>query len=161
MERKPYPSDVSDDEWAFVAPYLTLMTADAPQRDYRLRAGYHGLRWMVRAGAAWRMMPHDLPPWHTVYQQSQRWLKAGSVLSLEPSFNVLSCNQLEFANGIRTYRNSNRYFATAPSGMPPWAPPRLHLRRPTPQPRQRASGGWPCRLVLGDGQPAQLAPGRA
>ena len=32
---------------------------------------------MVRAGAAWRMMPHDLPPWYTVYQQSQRWFKAG------------------------------------------------------------------------------------
>src|SRR5688572_32752248 len=34
---KPYPSDVSDDEWAFVAPYLTLMTEDAPQREHRLR----------------------------------------------------------------------------------------------------------------------------
>jgi transposase len=77
MERKAYPSDVSDDEWALVAPYLTLMTADAPQRDHRLREVFNGLRWIVRAGAAWRMMPHDLPPWHTVYQQSQRWLKAG------------------------------------------------------------------------------------
>jgi transposase len=77
MERKPYPSDVSDDEWAFVAPYVTLMTADAPQRDHSLREVFNGLRWMVRAGAAWRLMPHDLPPWYTVYQQSQRWLKAG------------------------------------------------------------------------------------
>jgi transposase len=42
-----------------------------------LREVFHGLRWIVRAGAAWRMMPHDLPPWHTVYQQSHRWLKAG------------------------------------------------------------------------------------
>jgi transposase len=42
-----------------------------------LREIFHGLRWIVRAGAAWRMMPHDLPPWPTVYQQSQRWLKAG------------------------------------------------------------------------------------
>ena len=32
---------------------------------------------MVRTGASWRMMPHDLPPWYTLYQQSQRWLKAG------------------------------------------------------------------------------------
>jgi len=77
MERKPYPSDISDDEWAFVAPYLTLMTADAPQREHSLREVFNGLRWLVRAGAAWRLMPHDLPPWHTVYQQSQRWLKAG------------------------------------------------------------------------------------
>jgi transposase len=77
MERQAYPSDVSDDEWAWVAPYLTLMTVDAPQRDYSLREVCNGLRWIVRAGAACRMMPQDLPPWHTVYQQSQRGLQAG------------------------------------------------------------------------------------
>jgi transposase len=77
MERKAYPSDVSDEEWALVAPYLTLITEDAPQREHSLREVFNGLRWMVRAGAAWRMMPQDLPPWHTVYQQSHRWLKAG------------------------------------------------------------------------------------
>jgi transposase len=72
-----YPSDVTDDEWAFVAPYLTLMREDAPQREYPLRAVFNGLRWIVRAGAPWRLMPHDLPPWELVYQQTQRWLKAG------------------------------------------------------------------------------------
>lgn len=77
MERKAYPSDVSDDEWAFVAPYLTLMTEEAPQRDHSLREAFNGLRWIVRAGAPWRMMPNDLPPWFTVYQQTQRWIKAG------------------------------------------------------------------------------------
>jgi transposase len=77
MERTAYPSDVSDDEWAFVAPYLTLMTEDAPPREYALREVFNGLRWIVRTGAQWRMMPHDLPPWPAVYQQTQRWLKAG------------------------------------------------------------------------------------
>ena len=77
MERTAYPSDVSDDEWVFVAPYLTLMTEDAPQREYSLREVFNGLRWIVRTGAQWRMMPHDLPPWPAVYQQTQRWLKAG------------------------------------------------------------------------------------
>jgi transposase len=77
MERKVYPSDVSDDEWAFVAPYLTLMSETAPQRDYPLREVFNGLRWIVRAGASWRMMPHDLPPWWVVYQQNQRWTRAG------------------------------------------------------------------------------------
>jgi len=77
MERKAYPTDVSDDEWTFVAPYLTLMTEDTPQRDYSLREVFHGLRWSVRAGAAWRLMPHDLPPRHTAYPQSQRWLTTG------------------------------------------------------------------------------------
>src|SRR5919202_3274908 len=75
--RKPYPSDVSDDEWAFVAPYLTLMREDAPQREHPLRGVFNGLRWIVRAGAPWRLLPNDLPPWHTVYRQTQRWIEAG------------------------------------------------------------------------------------
>ena len=77
MERKTYPSDVSDDEWAFVAPYLALITEDAPQRVYPLREVFNGLRYIARSGAPWRMMPNDLPPWHVVYQQTQRWLAAG------------------------------------------------------------------------------------
>jgi transposase len=77
MERKAYPSDVSDDEWAFVAPYLTLMSEAAPQRTHSLRSVFNGLRWIVRAGAPWRLIPNDLPPWEAIYQQTQRWLKAG------------------------------------------------------------------------------------
>jgi transposase len=77
MTRKTYPSDVSDDEWAFVAPYLTLMKEDAPQRNHCLREVFNGLRYIVRSGMQWRFMPNDLPPWHTVYQQTQRWIKAG------------------------------------------------------------------------------------
>ena len=75
--RRGYPSDVSDEEWAFCAPYLTLMKEDAPQREYALRELFNGLRWLVRAGCPWRMMPHDLPPWTAVQQQTQRWLRAG------------------------------------------------------------------------------------
>ena len=75
--RKPYPTDVSDEEWMLVAPYLTLMKEDAPQREYPLREVFNGLRWFVRAGADWRLMPHDLPPWPAVYQQARRWLNAG------------------------------------------------------------------------------------
>jgi transposase len=42
------------------------MREDAPQRDHH----FNGLRWLMRAGAAWRMMPNDLPPWSTIYQQT-------------------------------------------------------------------------------------------
>jgi transposase len=62
MERKAYPSDVSDEEWALVAPYLTLTTEDAPQRTHSLREVFNGLRWIVRAGSPRLMMPNDLPP---------------------------------------------------------------------------------------------------
>lgn len=77
MARKPYPSDVTDDEWMFVCPYLTLMREDAPQREHDLREVFNGLRYVVRGGLSWRMVPNDLPPWDVVYQQTQRWIKAG------------------------------------------------------------------------------------
>jgi transposase len=75
--RKAYPSDVSDEEWAFVAPYLTLMRPDAPQRHHNVREVYNALRWIVRTGAQWRYLPHEFPPWQAVYQQTQRWIRAG------------------------------------------------------------------------------------
>jgi len=73
-----YPSDVSNEEWAFCAPYLTLMKEDAPQREYSMRAMFNAVRYMVRAGCPWRLIPNDLPPWFTVHQQAQRWIQAGS-----------------------------------------------------------------------------------
>ena len=97
MDRKAYASDVSDDEWAFVAPYLTLMSEAAPQREHSLREVFNGLRWLARAGASWRLMPHDLPPWNVVYQQTQRWLKAGVFETLVHDLRAL----LRLAQGRR------------------------------------------------------------
>ncbi len=74
--RKPYPTDVSDDEWAFVAPYPTLTDPDAPQRKHDRREVLNALRGIVRAGAPWRRLPTTFPPWAAVYQQSQRWIRA-------------------------------------------------------------------------------------
>lgn len=73
----PYPSDLDDDAWAFVAPYVTRMRLDAPQRKHDLRSVMNALLWVVRTGSPWRYLPHDFPPWQAVYQQGQRWLKAG------------------------------------------------------------------------------------
>jgi transposase len=87
--RRRYPSDVSDEEWAFCAPYLTLMKEDAPQREYSLRELFNGLRWFVRAGCPWRMLPNDLPPWHAVQQQTQRWLRAGCLENIAEDLRLL------------------------------------------------------------------------
>jgi transposase len=87
--RKGYPSDVSDEEWALCAPYLTLMRADAPQRQHALRELFNGLRWFVRAGCPWRMMPNDLPPWTAVQQQTQRWLRAGCFEALAEDLRLV------------------------------------------------------------------------
>lgn len=78
MAKKPtcklrsYPTDVSGEEGEFSAPYLPLMTEAAPQREHSLRAIFNALRWMVRAGCPWRLLPNDLPPWTAVHQQTLR-----------------------------------------------------------------------------------------
>jgi transposase len=75
--RKPYPSDVSDPEWEFILPYVTLMRSDAPQRSHDLREVFNGLRYVVKTGCQWRLLPHDFPDWTVVYQQARRWVQAG------------------------------------------------------------------------------------
>ena len=77
MSRKAYPTEVSDEEWEIVVPYLTLIREDAAQRVYALRELFDAARWMVKAGCPWRLSPNDLPPWTAVQQQGERWRKAG------------------------------------------------------------------------------------
>src|SRR4028118_529620 len=72
-QRRGYPSDVTDEEWTFVAPYLALVREDAPQRQHSVRAVFNALRYLVKTGCGWRYLPHDLPPWEAVYQQWARW----------------------------------------------------------------------------------------
>jgi hypothetical protein len=59
---KTYPSDVSDEEWALVAPYLSLLPEDAGRQEHSLRERFNGLRDIIKTGAPWRWMPNDLPP---------------------------------------------------------------------------------------------------
>lgn len=75
--RKSYPSDASDAEWEFLIPYLLLMREDAPQRTHSLREVFNGIRYVVKTGCQWRMLPHDFPDWTVVYQQARRWIQAG------------------------------------------------------------------------------------
>lgn len=75
--RKSYPSDVSDAEWEFLLPYLTLMREDAPQRSHDMREVFNAIRFVVKTGCQWRMLPHDLPEWTVAYQQARRWIQAG------------------------------------------------------------------------------------
>lgn len=84
-----YPTDVSDEEWEFCAPYLCLMQEDAPQRHHPLRAIFNALRWQIRAGCPWRMMPNDLPEWTIVYQQARRWMKAGCFEAMAHDLRML------------------------------------------------------------------------
>lgn len=84
-----YPSDVSDDEWTFVAPYLALVPEGSGQRKHDLRRVFDALRYIIRAGCPWRYLPHDFPPWAAVYQQTQRWIKAGVFGQIAHGLRVL------------------------------------------------------------------------
>jgi transposase len=87
--RKPYPSDVRDEEWHFVLPSLTLRREDAPQRRHDLRASFDALRWPVRTGARWAYLPHEFPAWTAVYQQARRRIAAGVFAALAPDLRAL------------------------------------------------------------------------
>jgi len=75
--RKSYPCDITDAEWEFIVPYLVLMREDAPQRTHPLRELFNALRYVIKTGCHWRLLPHDFPPWTAVYQQARRWIDAG------------------------------------------------------------------------------------
>lgn len=75
--RKSYKSDVTDAEWEFLTPYLTLMREDAPQREHSLRDVFDAVRYVVKTGCQWDFLPHDFPPASAVYQQARRWIAAG------------------------------------------------------------------------------------
>jgi transposase len=61
MTGKGHLSDVSDEEWALVVPYLNSMRRAAPQRDHSLRGALNGLRYIVRSAMQWRIVPNALP----------------------------------------------------------------------------------------------------
>jgi transposase len=98
------------DEWAFIAPYLALVREDAPQRVHNLREVFNALRWIVRAGASWRMLPHDFPPWEAVYQQTQRWINAG-IFEAMVSWSMPTS---------LSWRRTTPYFGTSWSSQHPW-----------------------------------------
>ena len=83
----PYPTDVSDqEEWTFVAPYLALVCEDAPESASITCARYNdALKWIVRAGAPWRMLPHTFPPWEASYQKTQSWPQADLFEAMVPT----------------------------------------------------------------------------
>ncbi len=91
--RTPYQTDVSDEEWTFVAPYVTVLPEDVAQRTYALREVFNGVRSIVKRGAHWRLMPHDLPPWPLVESAAApldgRWMAAGwPRAALKPSCTI-------------------------------------------------------------------------
>jgi transposase len=75
--RKPYPSDVSDAEWAILEPLVPAVKRGGRPARWSRREIVNGVLYILRTSSQWRAMPHDLPPWQTVYYYFRRWRNAG------------------------------------------------------------------------------------
>lgn len=76
-DRLRYPSDLTDGQWERVRPLVDRADPGRNGRDTDLRAVLDAVSYRWRTGCSWRMLPHDLPPWKTVYGHFRRWRKGG------------------------------------------------------------------------------------
>jgi putative transposase len=78
MERKPYPSDLTDAQWEELAPLIPPAKPGGHPRTVDMREVINGILYVLRSGCTWRMMPHDLPPWSTAWGFFRRWRQDGT-----------------------------------------------------------------------------------
>ena len=76
--RKRYPTDLSDAEWSYIEPHLPTPRAPGRPRRHSLREILNAIFYVVRSGCAWRLLPHDFPPWKTVYHYFRFWRLDGT-----------------------------------------------------------------------------------
>ena len=78
MKRRPYPSDLTDEQWEVLFPALPPAKLGGRPRTVNLREVINGILYVLRAGCSWRMVPHDLPPWQTLYKYFRQWARDGT-----------------------------------------------------------------------------------
>ena len=77
MNRTPYPSDLTDDQWQVIEPLIPPAKTGGRPRTANMREICNGMWYVLRSGCAWRLMPHDLPPWSTVYDYFRKFRLEG------------------------------------------------------------------------------------
>jgi putative transposase len=77
MERKAYQSDVTDDEWQVLSGYIPQPMLGGRPSEHSRREIVNGILYVLRSGCGWAYLPHDLPPWKTVYDYFRQWKRAG------------------------------------------------------------------------------------
>jgi putative transposase len=77
MSRECYPTDLTDAEWRALAPHLPAPKAGGRPRRHAVRDILNAIFYVLRSGCAWRLLPHDLPPWKTVYHYFRLWRVQG------------------------------------------------------------------------------------
>ena len=78
MERKPYPTDLTDEQWKLVEPLLPPAKPGGHPRTTNLREVLNALFYLVRSGCQWRMIPHEFPAWRTCYNYYRAWIGSGT-----------------------------------------------------------------------------------
>ena len=78
-KRKPYDSDLTDAQWSVREPMLPPPKRRGRPRKTDLREVVNALVNALRSGCSWRMLPHDLPPWQTVYAYFRTWKSYGTL----------------------------------------------------------------------------------
>jgi putative transposase len=73
MARTPYPTDLTDAEYRYLEPYLPLRSGTGRPRVHPLREILDAIFYVLRSGGAWRLLPHEYPPWKTVYHYFRTW----------------------------------------------------------------------------------------
>jgi putative transposase len=75
--RRAYATDLTDRQWALIAPLIPEAKLGGRPREASGRELVNAILYFLRAGMAWRLLPHDLPPWQTVYYSLRRWQREG------------------------------------------------------------------------------------
>lgn len=88
MNRKPYPSDVSDGEWAQIEPLIPKAKTGGRPRETDMREVFNAILYVLRSGCAWNMLPHDFPPKGTVYHYFNTWCKNGTFERMNAKLRV-------------------------------------------------------------------------
>jgi putative transposase len=78
MQRRPYPTDLSDAEYASLEPALPPPRPWGRPRVHPLREILDAIFYVIRSGCAWRLLPHEFPPWQTAYHYFRLWRLDGT-----------------------------------------------------------------------------------
>lgn len=95
MNRKAYPTDLTDSEWEFIEPLIPPTKPGGRPREVEMREIVNAIFYQLRSGGAWRLLPHDLPNWSTVYGYFNRWAKEGTWERI----NAILVRQVRVAEG--------------------------------------------------------------
>ena len=77
MTRQTYATDITDSEWSYLEPHLPAPKSGGRPRRHAVREILNAIFYVLRSGCVWRLLPHDLPPWKTVYHYFRLWRVQG------------------------------------------------------------------------------------